>query len=255
MALSDFRSANTGGALTPEQVNIAFQDMYGIDAPQKYIDWYAGHNNGGVDDFYRRVASGAFSVDLQKEDPRFLEQSKIAQLTQQQIDTQKKYNAPLIPTLEASKTSLQARYDAILADLTNTEGKDSQALQKSTSAEFAKRGIPLTSDAYTRELASQLHPVNQDYSVKRGTFAAQNATDQNAIDKAIADLKAGKPDVAIPAANALYGNVSPNAQAGQNYSTIALPTSQQAIKKSEADIQSNKFTDLSNLIKQFQGIA
>lgn len=255
MAIEDFRQASNGGNLTPEQVNIAFRDMYGIDAPQKYIDWYAGHNNGGVDDFYRRVASGAFSTDLQKEDPRFLEQSKIAQLTQQQIDTQKKYNAPLIPTLEASKTSLQARYDAILADLTNRETKDTQAVQKSASAEFAKRGIPLTSDAYTRELASQIHPVNQDYGVQKGIVGAQNQTDINAIDKAIADLRAGKPDVAIPAANSLYTSVSPNAQAGQTYSTVTLPASQQSIKASNAAIDSQKFQDLSGLIKQLQGIA
>lgn len=252
MSVQDFMSAGNGGNLTPAQINIAFKDYYGIDAPPKLLAWFQGES-GSNPNFYNRVQSGAFTQDIAGQYPDYLEQSKIQKLTQQQLNIQKEANAPIIPTLEASKTSLQARYDAILSDLTNRETADTNALTKSTTSEFAKRGIPLSSDAYTRELASQLSPIRSTYGTQRATQQAQLGTDLNAIDKAIAELRAGNPNVAIPAANSLYNPVSSNSLSTQN-AFGGNPLSKASIDKTVSDTQSNKYNDLANLIKQFQGL-
>ncbi len=248
MSLQSFLSMGDGsGRMNEAQVNEAFRDQYGIDAPPQVLYDFANTGAENPQNFYQRVAKGDFVPDIQKRDPGFMQQSQIAQLGRQQIEMNKQAYAPLIPSLEKSKTSLQSRYDAILSDLTNRETKDTNNLTKSTSAEFAKRGIPLSSDAYTRELAGQLNPINSQYGTQRATQQAQLGTELNSIDQAIASLRAGKPDAAIPAGNSLFGAVDQSQRADETYRNISLPQSQ-------ASIQSNKYGDLTNLIKQFQGL-
>lgn len=253
MSVEAYRQAGTGGNLTPEQINIAFRDAYGIDAPAKLLQWFQGESPNG-DAFYNRVQSGVFTQDIARQYPDYLERSKNQQAINQQLETNKAAFAPIIPTLEASKTSLQARYDAILADLTNRETKDTNTIQRNVASEFAKRGIVGGSDIYQRELSSQLNPVNSQYGVLRATQNAQLGTEMNAIDKAIAEMRAGNPATAIAAGNQQYSPQTSNALNVQN-AYGATPASEAAIGKTKAETEGLKFGALSDLIKQFQGLA
>jgi hypothetical protein len=252
MALQDFLQlpADQNGNVTPEQINQAFRDVYGIDAPPQIIYDFAGKVGAGPH-FYERVSKGDFAQDIQKRDPNYFQQAQVAQLANQQIAMNKQAYAPLIPSLEQSKTSLQSRYDAILGDLTNRETTDVNNITKSTSAEFAKRGIMPSSDAYTRELAMQLNPIHSQYGTQRATQSAELGGQLNTIDQAIASLKAGKPDVAIPAGNQLASSnpsgINPT-QTGLNYQNVTVPAAQ-------ASLTSQKYQDLTSLIKQAQGLA
>ena len=66
MAIQDFVAArpDANGNLTAAQVNIAWRDRYGADAPANILNDYVGKAGGNGTAFYERVAKGDFGAEI-----------------------------------------------------------------------------------------------------------------------------------------------------------------------------------------------
>ncbi len=142
--------------------------------------------------------------------------------TQAQIPTIQAQYAQARTAAEGEKTGLQQRYDQLLGDLGNREQYDIGRENTTTSREFGRRGIPLSSGVFDQTLDERIQPITQNYTSQRtGAFNTMEegmrnianlmnkyTTDEQAdlanVNAKIAELMAGQSTQAIEAAQARY---------------------------------------------------
>lgn len=108
---------------------------------------------------------------------------------------------PAIKTLQEGKQPLEDRYKAIIESL---KGKETEAVKQAgigAAQEFGKRGIPLSSGAYTDYLQNKTTPITTAFSGLEAETGLSAEQAQQSIRNAIAQLQAGAGSEA--AANAL----------------------------------------------------
>ena len=241
-----------------EQITKAFQEKYGMAAPGNILAELTHDYPGQVTDtgLYRRILRGDWDTEFRQRYPDYLQQSGVAQMARQQLGLRKEANAPIAASMKTQRTSLDDRYKAILDELKFSEGKETDAITKERSAEFGRRGISLSSGAYSQALNQATQPVSQNYSVQRALALVQKQQEQDQLEKAIAELEAGQPDVAIPAGNALApGFTEQNVKIPQalDYERSGLIPSGYTSKETAKQSFADQAKSLAELIKQFRG--
>ena|SRR3990167_707644 len=109
-------------------------------------------------------------------------------------------NQPYIQTLEASKSPLQSRYQDLVTELTRKEGVETQQTNTALSREYGKRGIPLSSGAFTQDLAEKQRPTSEFYAGQRSQAATASEQGISEINTLIGQLQSGDPASSISAA-------------------------------------------------------
>ena len=112
-------------------------------------------------------------------------------------------NQPAIQGLEASKTPLNARYDALISQLTARETKESGAQSLALTREYGKRGILPSSGMFEQDLMGKTQDISQFYGATRQEVEADRGMQTAELDKLIGGLKSGNPENSISSAMSL----------------------------------------------------
>jgi len=127
---------------------------------------------------------------------------------------------PAISRLEATKPALETRYQQLLSDITGYT-------TKATSAEFSRRGIPLSSGIYETALAEKIEPRVQAVGAMREESYAD-------LERAIAAVESSYGPEAIQAAQSMYSTQEASrASAAQ----LALQQATQAFEREQYEWQ------------------
>ena len=160
-------------------------------------------------------------------------------------------NQPYIQTLEASKTPLQSKYQDLINEITRKEGVESTQTNTAMSREYGKRGIPLSSGAFTQDLMEKQRPISEYYQGQRSqatTAAAQGEAD---INNLIGQLQSGDPASSIQAALQLsqlsqqgYQNQIENALALRRFQELEMPLGQAQIANYNQPSESDRYVSI-----------
>lgn len=112
---------------------------------------------------------------------------------------------PAIQSLEASKQPLTQRYEGLINQLKEQQGQEESRTKTSTSREFGRRGIPLSSGVFDTTLNEYLQPIGREYAgrVQQTGYEQQNALAD--LASRIAGLQSGAQQSGIQNALSLYG--------------------------------------------------
>ena len=167
----------------------------------------AGVSGGGVSDI-NAIARQMLQLQKEANQPA-VEAARASIPTTQAAFAQQKQ------TLEGEREPLKQRYQSILDELTRKEKVDISAQERTTSREFGRRGIPLSSGIFDVELQEKLSPTRQFYAGQGrdvglsredalrqltgqlGALPIQEQQSLNQINQAIANLEAGASKEAI----------------------------------------------------------
>ncbi|HLG40295.1 MAG TPA: hypothetical protein VI461_11535 [Chitinophagaceae bacterium] len=144
-------------------------------------------------------------------------QPAITSLQQSIPETQQKFQTTR-SQIEGQVQPLKQRYSNLLDELKRRETVDTQSAQLATAQEYGKRGIPLSSGAYSQALSQKTTPISQFYTGQikdtslaqeeglmgiqnlLGNLAGQETEATRGIQNAIAQLQSGDPASAIQGA-------------------------------------------------------
>jgi len=196
-----FLTANKGGNLTSEQINIAFQDMYGVNAPGNIIGDFAGKVGGQDAHFLEKVRRGDFGAELRQKSPGFFEQSATARALKMQQDAARPYVESLrggIPELSqkydvererlsGEKETLSDRYSALIDKIKGVSSRRETETSKVKSAELGRRGL-LTSGTGQTELLRTLDPIRQELQEQMGSIGVEKEAGLQNIENLLAGL-------------------------------------------------------------------
>lgn len=185
--------------------------------------------------------------------------SNPADLAQQMYQQLQTFKQPAISTLQASRGNIpniyapyQAQAEAqkplIEQQYQKTLGDITKYTTQAQSAEFGKRGIPLSSGVYDTSLARAIEPQTQAAALSRNTslqgiqdliggFAGQQAQSNINLDMAISAIQSATGMDAISAAQALY---NAQQQAQQQQASQALAQQQLALQQQQQTYQQSQ---------------
>lgn len=207
------------------------QPNYAPNTVNQTVDWKGNRFKGNPGQGWQFVGvSGQQGFDNAPPSVDPIEQAK--KIRQFNIES----NQPYVQTLEASKTPLNQKYNDLITEITRKEGVESTQQNTALSREYGKRGIPLSSGAFSQDLTEKQRPISEFYTGQKSqatTAAAQGEAD---INNLIGQLQSGDPASSIQAALQLtelsqqgYQNQIQNALALRQFNEISLPQSQAQI--------------------------
>lgn len=177
----------------------------------------------------------------------------------QQFQTQA--NQPAIQTLEAQKQPLQERYKSLLDSIVGKEQLATKQTEVAASREFAQRGLPLSSDAFTQFLQERTSPITTQFAGLKSETEAGRSQDLFNLAQSIASLQAGSPNQSFQTALSLIGLQQKAEEiAGQNQylslgegQTLFDPRTGKPIYTAPKTYKPEESTDLSALAALFGG--
>lgn len=213
MAYSDYSAlqANPDNTLSPAQINAAWMDKYGVNAPGQVVNEFSGHVSGqpGADAqaFYNRVSRGDFNEQYygyKNNQTTPLEAAN--QLRQFNINA----NQPAIQALTAGSASLEDRYNKLLDSIKGIGQSALDTQTKATSNEMAMRGILPSSTLFQNQLAGALAPIANQYQNTYAQTGLQENNDLLSLASQIGNLQSGNPAGDISGALSLVNQQMPN---------------------------------------------
>jgi len=111
--------------------------------------------------------------------------------------------APAIETLEKGKDPLKQKYNDIIASIKGEKEVAMQQAGVASAQEFGKRGIPLSSGAYSQYLQGRTLPISTAYESQEAQTGLAAQQMEQAIDNMIAQLQAETGMSAFDAENAV----------------------------------------------------
>src|SRR3990167_4707406 len=148
--------------------------------------------------------------------------------------------------LESERMPLTERYDALIAELTRRETKETGATSTALGREYGKRGIPLSSGAYEQDLLGKTGDISQFYAGQQkdvsferegklreiGNLLAnlpiERSKELNLIDQQIAQMKASGADKQMQMALEMYKQ-----QTDEKYNNALLDLKRQEFELSK----------------------
>jgi len=125
--------------------------------------------------------------------------------------------------LTAEREPLKQRYQTLLAEITRREQVETKAQETTTSREFGRRGIPLSSGLFETTLGEQLSPLRQFYTGQTketglaresglrdienllGNLTIGKGQEMTNLSQAIAAIQGAQAPTSIQSALSLYG--------------------------------------------------
>ena len=114
-------------------------------------------------------------------------------------------NKPLVQSLEAQRQPLIDRYSALLDEIKGGQKTAEQRQSTTTSREFGRRGIPLSSGLFDQTLTDVLNPITRSYTNLYKETGAGREQDLLSLAREIANLQAGNPQQSVGQALQLGG--------------------------------------------------
>src|SRR3990167_8223205 len=148
-------------------------------------------------------------------------------LSQQQAQAAKAA-APTVTAMEAEKQPLIQRYQSVLDQIASNQSAAITGQQTTSSREFCRRGIPLSSGIFETTLEERLNPIRREYSGLTSQTGAEREQALADLATRIAGVRTGSAQNAIQAALSLYGT-----QYGA-YQQRGLTASQQRFEAEQA---------------------
>lgn len=90
--------------------------------------------------------------------------------------------------LETEKAPLTERYNALITELTRRETQDVGQLTTNLAREYGRRGVPLSSSAYSEDLFNKQQPIKQFYSGQGVTVGLEKETKLREINNLLSEL-------------------------------------------------------------------
>jgi hypothetical protein len=149
-----------------------------------------------------------------------------AQIAQEQQRIQQEAVKPVVASLEAQKAPLQARYDNLIKQLQGKETQEVGAQQTALSQEYGKRGIPLSSGAFSQDLMGKTQAITQNYAGLQGEAVASEQADLANLATTIAQAQASGNTQAAQNAMTLWQQTQAQKEADRTYQNVTLPTTQ-----------------------------
>src|SRR3990167_6764827 len=125
-------------------------------------------------------------------------------LSQQQAQAAKAA-APTVTAMEAEKQPLIQRYQSVLDQIAANQSAAITGQQTTSSREFGRRGIPLSSGVFETTLEERLNPIRREYSGLLGQTGAERESALAQLTSQIAGVRGNALQNAIAAAQSLYG--------------------------------------------------
>jgi len=211
-----YLSLNKGGNLTSEQVNLAFQDRYGMDAPGNVMSDFAGKVGGQDTHFLARVQRGDFDKELQQKNPDYLRQSQAAlqqrqylkaiepamQSYEQQLPEIAQKFASTREQIGAEVDPLKQRYDNLIADIKGAGQRAEDRQQLVTSREMSRRGIQGGS-LREQEIASALEPISMQIGSQVKDIGFERESGLRNLQNLIANLTSQETEAQRAVRNAM----------------------------------------------------
>jgi len=151
----------------------------GGNAPENWSPT-GGGSSGGGGSFEDTIAK---AIQMQKDAYKPAIESLKASIP----ETQARYASDRT-YLEGQQAPLEERYKNLLESITNDKTTSLNRNTLTTSQEFGKRGVPLSSGVYGQELNNVLNPIEQQYTTLYKDTSLQRETDIKALQKQLVDL-------------------------------------------------------------------
>ena len=183
-----------------------------LDAPSSS---YSGAGAGYTPPNYAQIAQDQLKFQEEANRPSiqaFEAQKPLIQQSYQTLATQK----------EGEKEPLKQRYQSILDELSQREQRETGGERSRLATEYSRRGIPLSSGDYERATSQAVNPISQYYGGQRANtqltqedalreltnqiqmIPITSLQEQNLVDQAIGQLRAGFGKTAAENALGLY---------------------------------------------------
>jgi hypothetical protein len=178
------------------------------------------------------------------------------QIAQEQQRIQQEAVKPVVASLEAQKAPLQARYDNLIKQLQGKETQEVGAQQTALSQEYGKRGIPLSSGAFSQDLMGKTQAITQNYAGLQGEAVASEQADLANLATTIAQAQASGNTQAATNAMTLWQQTQAQKEADRTYQNVTLPTTQANLANIQSEIANrgkSTGTDLSSLLALLGG--
>ena len=128
-----------------------------------------------------------------------------AAILQQQQAQATKAAAPTVTAMEKEKQPLIQRYQSVLDQIAANQSAAITGQQTTSSREFGRRGIPLSSGIFETTLEERLNPIRREYSGLTSQTGAEREQALADLATRIAGVMSGASQNAIQAALSLYG--------------------------------------------------
>src|SRR3990167_8035859 len=123
------------------------------------------------------------------------------QQTQQQLAAIK----PTVTAMEAEKQPLIQRYQSVLDQIAANQSAAITGQQTTSSREFGRRGIPLSSGIFETTLEERLNPIRREYSGLTSQTGAEREQALADLATRIAGVRTGAMQSGAQQALSLYG--------------------------------------------------
>src|SRR3990167_3730588 len=128
-----------------------------------------------------------------------------AALVGQSQAQQTKAIAPSLKALGAEKPSIIQRYAGALQDIKAREAAGISESQLTSSREFGRRGIPLSSGIFETTLGERLRPIRREYAGLLTQTGSEREQALRDLATRIAGVRSGALQSALQSAQSLYG--------------------------------------------------
>ena len=124
---------------------------------------------------------------------------------QEVLPGQMKAIAPSLKALGAEKPSIIQRYAGALEDIKSREAAGISESQLTSSREFGRRGIPLSSGIFETTLGERLRPIRREYAGLLTQTGSEREQALRDLATRIAGVRSGALQSALQSAQSLYG--------------------------------------------------
>jgi len=112
---------------------------------------------------------------------------------------------PVVSSLEAQRQPIADRYASLIDQIKSNQTAAIGGQQTTSSREFGRRGIPLSSGVFETTLEERLSPIRREYSGLLGQTGAERESALAQLTSQIAGVRGNALQNAIAAAQSLYG--------------------------------------------------
>jgi len=112
---------------------------------------------------------------------------------------------PVVSSLEAQRQPIADRYASLIDQIKSNQTAAIGGQQTTSSREFGRRGIPLSSGVFETTLEERLNPIRREYSGLLGQTGAERESALAQLTSQIAGVRGNALQNAIAAAQSLYG--------------------------------------------------
>src|SRR3990167_8148903 len=112
---------------------------------------------------------------------------------------------PVVSSLEAQRQPIADRYASLIDQIKSNQTAAIGGQQTTSSREFGRRGIPLSSGVFETTLEERLNPIRREYAGLTGQTGAEREQALAELATRIAGVRTGASQNAIQAALSLYG--------------------------------------------------